>query len=237
MSRNKGIFLVAIFFLVVLFFGNVFWQMFSGSEDENFERTKKEALDNLAKKQPVSSVATNSTASTNPDASTKTAPKAEMNSAENAQTEMPKTVQSEIEKPKDETTDWKTYVDSKNKFELKYPNDVKIVPSEDLIRVSQNDRTWKFRMFSNKDKVDLQAWYEDIFSEKERKNCTFSESTLKVGSYETKYVNPNSGETECGKAGYFSISSDKEKIVRVEIGEETIENVNKLLATFKFLTE
>ena len=83
----------------------------------------------------------------------------------------------------------------------------------------------------------MQAWYNNEFSEKDRKNCTFSEATLKIAEYETKYINPGSGETECTKPGYFSISGDKKNIVRVEIGNETVENVGKILKTFKFLTE
>jgi hypothetical protein len=237
MGHDKSVILAVIFFVVVLISGNIFWQMFSGGEDKDFELTKKEALDNLGKKQLASSVANNATAPANAEASAKTVPKAEVNSAENTQAEALKATESETEKLKDETADWKIYSDSKNKFELKYPETVSVVPSGDLIRVSQNNKTWKFRFFSNKGKADLQVWYDKAFSEKERKNCVFSESILKVGSYETKYVNPNSGETECGKAGYFAISSDKESLVRAEIGEETVENVNKILATFKFLTE
>jgi len=239
MNHNKSIFLVGIFFVVVIIFSAVFWQMFNRDNDEAFNKIKKEAEVGSSKEQAVLPAGKNSAvAGTSAGATTK----AEANAPESAQNSTPEDMQkpldSEAEKTKNETADWNTYANEKNKFEFKYPTDASVVANEGLIRISQNKKTWKLREFSNKDKLDLQAWYSDEFSEKERKNCTLSESaTLKVGSYETKYVNPNSGNTECTKAGYFSISSDKKNVIRLEIGDETVENVNKILVTFKFLTE
>jgi len=245
MSRNKSLFLVGVFFLIVIIFGNIFWRMFSRGNNEEFDRIKKEAEINLAKKQTASSVAP---ASATPAVSGASAGKAseggmgapnEMQrvAPENpgpASEEAKKSTDTTSEKTQDDTADWKTYADEKNRFEFKYSDSTTVVPNGDLIRVSQSDKTWKFRVYSNKDKTDLQAWYNAEFSEKERTNCTLTDSTLKVGSYETKYVNPNSGATACGKAGYFSLGTDKKNVIRVELGEETVENVNKILATFKF---
>ncbi|MFZ2188628.1 MAG: hypothetical protein WAV73_03660 [Candidatus Moraniibacteriota bacterium] len=245
MSRNSSILLVGAFCLVALIFGNVFWQMFAHGNNEAFEKIKKETDANLAKKQIAAATSPASGAPSALGASTNTVP--ENNSSESgaAQSlpqkdadpqaaESEETPDSTTEKPKDDTEDWKTYTDEKNKFEFKYPSDAQIVHGGDLVRVSQNDKTWKLRAYSDKDKLDLQSWYNKEFSEKERKNCTLTESTLKVGSYETKYVNPNSGQTECEKPGYYSISSTKERVVRVELGDETMDNVNKILKTFIF---
>jgi hypothetical protein len=237
MNHNKSIFLVGIFFVVALIFGNVFWQMFNRENSDAFDKIKKEAQIGLAQGQSAGQGSTAPSASAGAAAEAPGAP-----ATESAQAPTPsdsaKTPESETEKPKDETADWQTFAGGNSKFEFKYPADASVVPSGDLIRVSQKEKTWKMRLFSNKDKSDLSSWYTEEFSEKERKNCTLSDSgTLKVGSYETKYVNPNSGDLECTKAGYFSISSDKKNVIRLEIGDETVENVNKILATFKFLTE
>ncbi|MCX6761352.1 MAG: hypothetical protein NTY33_00685 [Candidatus Moranbacteria bacterium] len=211
--------------------------MFSQGSDEDFEKIKQAAEANLTQKQTTATAATAATAPSVPDtlgATTKAAPENAVTAPEDTQ----KTATSEADKTPDETADWKTYADEKNQFEFKYPTDAQVVCGGDLYRVSQNFKTWKFRIFSNKAKADLQTWYNAEFSEKERKNCTLTDSvTLKVGSYETKYANPNSGLTACDKAGYFSTGDSKELVIRAEIGEETIENVTKILKTFKFLTK
>ncbi len=245
MSRNSSILLVGVFCLVALIFGNVFWQMFSHGNDEAFEKINQETDASLAKKQIAVATSPASGAPAALGASTNAVPENNPSESEVAQSLPPKntdpqvkepekTPDSTIEKPKDGTEDWKTYIDEKNKFEFKYPSDAQVVYGGGLVRVSQNNKTWKFRAYSDEDKLDLQSWYNKEFSEKERKNCTLTESTLKVGSYETKYVNPNSSQTECEKAGYYSISSTKERVIRVELGDETMDNVNKILKTFIF---
>jgi hypothetical protein len=239
MTRNKSIFLVGIFFLIVIIFGAVFWQMFNRNNDEAFDKIKKEAKVGLTGAQVVPSAQQNSTAAdalagATSEAGTET-PKDTQASVSGDAT---KTPEDKPEESKDETADWEVYADEKKKFEFKYPPNASVTPSGDLIRISQERKIWKMRLFFNKDKSDLATWYNEEFSDKERKNCTLSESaTLKVGSYETKYANPNSGDSECTKAGYFSVSSDKKYVIRLELGSETVENANKILKTFKFLTE
>ncbi len=236
MSRNKSLAVVGMFLLVAMVFTNIFWRMFMHGSDDSFDKIKQDAAVNLAKKETTFA---SSPASATPSTSGDTAKVAGSEASPSADAQNPPPTDTQktsdsAEKPTDETADWKTYRDDKNKFEFKYPTDGQVVPAVDLLRVSQNGKTWKLRAYDNKNKLDLQAWYGSEFSEKERKNCTLSDSTLKVGSYDAKYVNPNSGETACDKSGYFSISSGKEKIVRIEAGDETVDNINKILKTFKF---
>ncbi len=225
MSRNKSLFLVGIFFLVVIICGNIFWNMLTYNDTESFDKIKKEAIVGLAKQTGTSSTANSQSETLG--AATKTESGSETDTSNDIK-------QSPTPLAEEETANWKTYIDEKNKFEFKYPDDASVVFNGELIRVSQNNKTWKFRRYANKEKVDLQSWYDEVFSEKERKNCTLTIATLVVGSYETKYANPGSGETACGKSGSFSISANKENVIRVEVGAETVENVNKILKTFKF---
>ncbi|MFA5961078.1 MAG: hypothetical protein WC848_00125 [Parcubacteria group bacterium] len=249
MIRNKEILLVGTFFLVIIFFGAIFWHILGSGDSEAFDQIRKNAEIVPIKKTTVATPATTAPAT----AATSGVPPVPATSPIGSETTMPSEMQNttpEIPDPSvkknddpidptsrktpDDMADWKVYEEAENIFEFKYPADAQVVPSGDLIRVSQNDKTWKFRVFDNKDKTDLQAWYNAEFSEKERTNCTMTDSTLKVASYEMKYVNPNSGTIACGKAGYFAISTDKKNVLRVELGEETVENANKILATFKF---
>lgn len=227
MTRNRSIFLVGIFFLIVIFFGIVFWRMFSRSDDDNFEKIKKEAKNNLAKNSMTSTGVSAQTASRDSGDSKKEVLSNSTPVADVAQEPQEK-------KTEDEKASWEVFLDEKSRFEFRYPAEVKVVPSGDLFRILQEGKTWKFRIYANKNRSDLGSWYAEEFSEKERKNCTLTDSTLKVSSYEMKYANPNSGETKCAKAGHFSISTDKKMVMRIELGEETIENANEILATFKF---
>ncbi len=240
MTRNKSLFLVGTFFLIVIVSGNVFWRIFNQSNSEDFDKIKQVVSANLAKNQAAMATSTTVAAPNTLGASTKAT--AENESATSADTQNPdpskeavKPTDNISEKSPDDMADWKTYADEKNKLEFKYPSDAQADRNGDLVRVTQNNKTWKFRIYFNKDKTDLQTWYNKAFSDSERKNCILIDSTaLKVGSYETKYVDSNSGATECSKAGYFSISGAKDRIIRVELGNETMENVNKILKTFIF---
>ena len=240
MTRNKSLFLVIIFFLIVIVFSNIFWRMSTQGDNEDFDKIKQAKEKNLVQKSATTSptsnsanakanVADTSTPPATPPATplTNKSPNTEISEEGN---DVPIDPTSRMSA--EETLDWKVYTNEK--FEFKYPLSAQVVLNGDLMRVSQDEKTWKFRIFSNQDKEDLQTWYNTEFSEKDRVNCVFSESTLKVAIYETKYVNPKMGEASCDKAGYFAISSDKKWIIRVELGEETLANVNKILATFKF---
>lgn len=142
--------------------------------------------------------------------------------------------QTESEKPKDETELWNTYKDKKGSFEFKHPPEASVTDNGSFITVSQGDKSWKIRIYDNKDQEELEAWFNGYFDEKERKNCVLGDSTVKIGSYETKYADPDSGETTCEQDGYYSTNTEKTKVVKVKIGKETVGNVNKILATFKF---
>lgn len=239
MTRNKSIFLVIVFFVIALIFGNFFWWLFSSGRDDEFEKIKKETELNLAKKSATTAT---------PDATAPATPSAQevaQGAPADAQNQAPENPQPPSEateklidptsrKTEEDSEDWQVYADEKGKFEFKYPTDAEVSFNGDLIRVTQKEKTWKLKLYSNNDKLDLQAWYDAEFSAKERLNCTLSDSTLKVASYEIKYVNPNSDLTVCEKAGYYAISTDKKSVIRIQLGEETVENANKILATFKF---
>jgi len=117
-------FLAGVFFLVVMIFGNVFWRMFDSSDNDAFEKIKKETEIKLAKKETA---LTAPSASNTPSAlgtATNAVPESEANASVDAQNlsqknmgsqeeEAGKTAGSEVEKIKDETADWKTYTDEK----------------------------------------------------------------------------------------------------------------------------
>lgn len=242
MTRNKEILLVGTFFLVVIIFGAVFWRIFSGGDEEALVQIQKNAEINQAQKTATTATTTPATpaAPAAPPASNEMAmptPTQNTDPADQSDPLSPKNdglADPTTRKTEEDTANWKSYQAEKNIFEFKYPPDAQVTFNGDIVRVTQNGNTWKMKNYANAEKVDLQTWYNAEYSEKERTNCTLGDSTLKVASYEIKYVNSESGGLKCGKAGYFAISTDKKNVLRVELGEETVENANKILATFTF---
>ena len=226
MSKNASITMLVIFLIAGAVFFGIFWQMESGSGDELQKNLEKNSATALTAPAVQSAKPTSASA----DATMA------MPSAEQANTQKDPATSSEAVNSvtKDDTADWKTYKDDKNSFEFKYPSDVSVSTDGDMIKVAQKDAFWRMRLYDDTTGLDLQGWYLDYFSEKERRNCTLSDtSTIKVGTYETKYANPNFGNALCVRDGYFSIDESKKTVVRIFPDKETTDNINKILATVK----
>jgi hypothetical protein len=234
MSRNTSIFLVVGFLAGGMIFGFVFWHAQSGAGDELSESLEKTRVASTTpeKVAGVNAQVNQSSGATAPGAQNLT----QLAAADTPATSEAQTVpnRAEEENPKDEATDWETFKDEENNFEFKHPVDIRVISNGDIITLSKDAVTWKIRIYENKKNLILSSWYTDYFSEKERKNCVLSDSSVKVGSYETKYANPNSDPTKCERDGYFATSSDKKTVLKISLDKETVENANKILATFKF---
>ncbi|OGI29394.1 MAG: hypothetical protein A2288_02315 [Candidatus Moranbacteria bacterium RIFOXYA12_FULL_44_15] len=241
MKIDKQAFFVLFLLLLIPLFGWWLWKELASGENSDLAKKLSErqmaeesnrARNNLVSSQAQAQTQTqaqaqnsqmqNSVGDVSPDA----------NSAENNSDVDPAI---KNEEASDEKADWKTYKSEKDKFEFKYPDGASVTDGGNFTAVSQNGKVWRIRVYDNKDKADLQAWFDGYFSEKERKNCSFGDSAVKIGTYETKYANPNSGETACGQDGYYAVNSEKTKVAKIKIGGETAENANKILETFKFV--
>lgn len=239
MSRNASIFLVVGFLAGGMIFGFVFWHAQSGAGDELRESLEKARIASAAPEAVAgaNAQATQSSGATAAGAQSATQPVADATAtpaAPEAKEAKALPNNAEEEKPKDETANWETFKDEENNFEFKHPVDIRVISNGDVITLSKDAVTWKIRIYENKKNLDLSSWYTAYFSEKERKNCVLSDSSVKVGSYETKYANPNSDPTKCERDGYFATGSDKKTVLKISLDKETVENANKILATFKF---
>ncbi len=221
--------MLVIFLTAGAVFSGIFWRMESGSGDELQKNLEK----NNAIISTVPAVQTAKSTNASVNGAMATPNNAEQPNAQENPSVSPTETSNSV--AKDETADWKTYKDDKNSFEFKYPLDASVSADSGVIKVTQGDIFWRMRFYDDATGLDLQSWYLDYFSEKERRNCTLSDtSTVKVGTYETKYANPNFGNALCSRDGYFSIDENKKKVVRIFPDKETTDNINKILATFKF---
>ena len=74
----------------------------------------------------------------------------------------------------------------------------------------------------------------DHFNIDDITKCSFTDGIIKVGAYTSNLVKPSSDSNKCDGDGNYAINTDKSKVVKIELGKETAENVNKILASFKF---
>jgi hypothetical protein len=120
-------------------------------------------------------------------------------------------------------------------FSLEYPEGVAITESGDIVTISKDSISWKIKSYNNKNKKDFQAWYTDHFNIKDSAKCLFVDGSVKVGIYGSKQVKPSSADNKCEGDGDYATNPDKSRVVKVELGKETEENVNKILINFKFI--
>lgn len=241
-KKNSIIFLIALVTVISVAGAIMIWQEKESLRDNAF-------LDNLKNEneKPKSSAVASSadtsdkaTAANNPGSNVSGQTNQSLNALSNQSLADENASQNQEVKPESQETEPEketdqVYKSAEDNYEFKYSKDVSISQSGDYLVVSKENKPWKIKVYNNKNKKELQDWFDGNFSEKERQNCTFSGSDVRIGNYETKYVNPNPGDTACAEDGYYALNSDKTKVVRVKVGKETVENVNKILETFKFL--
>lgn len=129
----------------------------------------------------------------------------------------------------------KTFTSSKFNVSFDYTDNLKITEGDNVIVIARNDVSWKIKFYTNSKKNTLETWYKGHFDEKTNANCSFEGATIKVGSYDSTLVKAGSGDGKCENGGNFAVSTDKSKVVKVDVGDETQENINNVLASFKFL--
>ncbi|HPN96256.1 MAG TPA: hypothetical protein PLK35_00670 [Candidatus Moranbacteria bacterium] len=126
----------------------------------------------------------------------------------------------------------------KSGISFEYPKDYRIEErNEQIVAVKDGDQ-WRMKIYSNKDKKEIEDWYKGYFPEKDNDGCEFSDASLKIGSYSTKLVKLKSDsedEAECKDSGYFALNDKKTKAVRVRLEKASEDEAGKILDKFKFI--
>jgi hypothetical protein len=223
---TKGLLYFFIFIVIMLFFIWMWYSFFKNNEPDFKKDFEKNFL-------PTNSVASSSAQTNSATSQTpKTTPQvASASPSQNNQSPQLPDSKLETEEKKEENKKF----ESKNLgFSLEYPEGVVVAEAGDTVTVTKDSLSWKIKIYDNKNKKDFQAWYTDHFNIKDAVKCSFIEGTVKVGSYESKQVKAANENDKCEGDGNFAINADKSKVVKVELGKETTENVNKILTNFKF---
>jgi hypothetical protein len=141
-----------------------------------------------------------------------------------------------VETVSDETDekDKKTYSNSDLGVSFDYSDDLKISEGTNSLTVKNGDVSWKLKFFKNDKMEDIETWYKGHYDAKDNPSCVFETALVKAGSYETKLAKAGLEGEKCEDSGNYALSPDKTKVVKVDPGKESVENINKVLANFKF---
>jgi hypothetical protein len=129
-----------------------------------------------------------------------------------------------------------TYKNEKEGISFDYAKEYKIEENNGQIVAKKSDAMWRMKIYDNKDKKEIQGWFDGYFSGKDNEDCVLSDpSALKIGTLATKLSKAGTDSGKCEGVGYYALNSDKTKTVRVRLDKADEAEANKILSTFKFL--
>jgi len=239
---NKGrlIFGILIIILVPVFAFGIWKEIENNTGNDLEEGLNKKIYQNAFSGKNTAATgnqAKNKTTSVSPQNKTESpnVPKvaAAENTAENKKEETPKNEENSAE---NNTTDKNNYQNEDLGISFDYPKEYAVVfDGNRIVTISKGDISWKIRFYEDKDKSDIQTWFGNKFSKEDNLDCSFMDPEIKAGTYEGKLVKSGIDKGKCADEGSYAINSDKTKIVKISLGKETKENINKILESFKFI--
>jgi hypothetical protein len=240
-KKDYSAYIVAAFALMIVIFVWTGWNWVK--KDSNQKSVEDNLKEELFKNPVKTNIPTGQTSSQTASQNTATN-QAAMNStvasdqggSEQSQSEniTSDSIDSDSSKPAEEKSETSKFESTKLKVSFDMPKEASVSESTNLITITNNNVPWSIKFYDNSKKKDFQAWYTDHFNIKDVAKCSFSDGTIKVGTYESKLVKPAAEAGKCNGDGNYATNGDKSKIVKVELGKETVENVNKILTSFKF---
>jgi hypothetical protein len=238
LKKDHSLYFVLAFILCIVVFVFLGWRWV---RKDNDTKTVEDNLKAELLKNPVKTTlpsASNQTASNQAAAQSAASSQMAQNSSAS---ELPESTTATTEpqnsidnKTTPESSSTKKFESTKLKVSFDYPEEISVSESDKLITITKPGISWKIKFYDNNNKKEFQSWYESHFDIKTIANCTFTDATIKVGSYDSKLVKPASDSVKCDGDGNYATSTDKSKVVKIEAGKETTENVNKILTSFKF---
>lgn len=228
-KRTRSIISVILFLMVAIFAGIIGWYEFKNNDnslDKMLARYKTaEKTTNLEKQSATTSPAAKPTAQPQTQA---TQTDQNSPSSENLGTGTTDPQQSPEEGNKN------TF--KNNEVSFKYPEGYKVEDNGGQIIATKNEAMWRMKVYDNKDKKEIKAWFDGYFSGKDIVDCSEGDpATLKIGGLATKQMKPSAEGKKCEGEGFYALNSDKTKVVRIRLDKADETEANKILSSFKFI--
>lgn len=224
------VFLIAVFVLL-----GIFWVKSNESGETVEKNLKDQLMKDPVKSTGLANTQTSNSAQSQANSQTRQTVQSQSGVSEEASVAADTEDSSADETEETQEDDTQKFESSVLKVSFDYPIDALVSEGENLITLTQDGKSWKIRFYDNKNKKEFETWYKSHFDIETESDCSFTDPTVKVGSYTSKLVEAGSGDVECDGAGNYAMSSDKSRVVRVDLGKETAENANKILESFKFV--
>lgn len=94
---------------------------------------------------------------------------------------------------------------------------------------------WELEIFNNPKSLEFKDWVNLNFSESKEESCQISPTTVVIlGAHET-YEVAVSSTGKCQRIGFFTISPDKQKIIKLLLAETPNQNYQEIIKTLRFI--
>lgn len=129
---------------------------------------------------------------------------------------------------------WGKYTDMGYGLEFNFPDSKKISLENNKIIISEGSLYWQIITYKNTNKQNLKKWFNDYFDKSKNNECKEIESNFNIETYESKMFSAPSIEDNCLNGGYYTISDDKSRIIKIIPGHDAGENFVEIISTIKF---
>lgn len=136
---------------------------------------------------------------------------------------------------------WSFYTNNQLGVRLQYPINLEVIEGENN-SIQIDDFTLQF--IDNLQKAEFNNWFWENHPKETNYDCQLRTSELRIGKLPTFFVGATiengtiDSNKNCQDEGYYSISSDKKKIIKLNIGSNPIREMAQILATIQlFETE
>ncbi|MFH1564660.1 MAG: myxococcus cysteine-rich repeat containing protein [bacterium] len=132
---------------------------------------------------------------------------------------------------------WPSYINNQLGIKLQYPINLNVTAEKNnLIKIDD----FILEIIGNAKRMDFDSWFWETLGIEENEYCELKNSELKIGKMDTFFVGKSTDKIApepkktCKDEGYYAISDDKKKIIKLNIGGNSAREMAQILATIQF---
>lgn len=132
---------------------------------------------------------------------------------------------------------WPSYINNQLGVKLQYPVNLEVIANEDN-SIQIDDFSLYF--INNEKASDFEDWFWETYGKTDNEYCQLKSSELKIGKLTTFFVDKSAedketsgAEKQCSDGGYYAMSGDQNRIVKLNIGDNPAREMAQILATIQ----